>query len=452
MRFRTTLMLALVLVLGILGVVYLDKQDQSREELGKESSKILSYSGDQVLGISLLPAGIQAERDGDGWKLLAPVQTGGDKTSLDAIASLFSWAKKERIVSTEAGEYPSFGLLPPRATLILNRAGGNDTLFIGDDSQVGSFVYARKAGSPEVFLTTTSLWSNINKTLFDLRDKNLLVFEQSLTDRLEIKNAQGLFTLSREGEVWQLLSPRECRADSRKVTELLNALQYQKAARFVEEDPRDLESYGLKRPALEVRVGSPASNGLLTLSIGSFKEGSYFARNNVQPPLLAVDSAFVNRLQIGLDELRDKTMLRFNSAAVNAMELTAGDTTYICRKDTAGNWRMHQPVIGAVRSWKMTGLLSDLASAAAEAFAADEPASLRPFGLDQPQLRCRLIEEEGAVAEFLVGRRQDTATLYAMTGGGRTVFMIRNDLFDKLNLRSTDLLESSPADPVASPE
>ncbi|HNS72541.1 MAG TPA: DUF4340 domain-containing protein [bacterium] len=95
---------------------------------------------------------------------------------------------------------------------------------------------------------------------------------------------------------------------------------------------------------------------------------------------------------------------------------------------------------------------ADLASAAAEAFAADEPASLRPFGLDQPQLRCRLIEEEGAVAEFLVGRRQDTATLYAMTGGGRTVFLIRNDLFDKLNLRSTDLLESSPADPVASPE
>jgi len=452
MRFRTTLILALVLALGILGVVYMDKQEKNQEEADRESEKILAYSGEQVLGIHLLPAGIRAERDSSGWQLLAPVHTAGDKISLDAIASLFSWAKKERIVSDDANDHASFGLLPPRAILILTSASGLDTLFIGDDSQVGSFVYARKGNSPEVFLTTTSLWSNINKSLFDLRDKNILGFEQGRTDRLEIKNENGLFTMSKEGDSWLLHSPKALRADARKVADLLNALQYQKALRFVEEEPHDLSAYGFGRPAIEIRVGSPASVGLRTLSIGSFDAGSYYARDAARLPVFTVDSSFVHRFNVALNDLRDKGMLQFNSEMVSAVEISAGDTTYICHRDTAGSWQMLQPKTGPVRSWKMTGLISDLSSATAEGFAADEPASLRPFGLDQPRIRCRLLQKKDVIAEFLIGKNKDASTLYAMAGGGRTVYLIRSDLFDKLNTRSADLLESLPAASAASPE
>jgi len=105
-----------------------------------------------------------------------------------------------------------------------------------------------------------------------------------------------------------------------------------------------------------------------------------------------------------------------------------------------------------VRSWKMTGLISDLSSATAEGFAADEPASLRPFGLDQPRIRCRLLQKKDVIAEFLIGKNKDASTLYAMAGGGRTVYLIRNNLFDKLNTRSADLLESLPSASAASPE
>ena len=153
-----------------------------------------------------------------------------------------------------------------------------------------------------------------------------------------------------------------------------------------------------------------------------------------------------------MNDLRDKHVLQFDSEIINAFELAAGDTTYFCRKDTAGGWQMLQPKTGPVRSWKMTGLLSDLASATAEDFASDDPASLRSFGLDQPQIRVRLLQEEKTIAEFLIGKNKDTATLYAKAGGGRTVFLIKNELFDKLNIKSADLLESLPAASAVSPE
>ena len=68
MRFRTTLFLALILLLGILGVVYLNKQDQAKEETKKSSEKILSYSGDNIIDIQLWPSGIHAIRDSNSWR------------------------------------------------------------------------------------------------------------------------------------------------------------------------------------------------------------------------------------------------------------------------------------------------------------------------------------------------------------------------------------------------
>ena len=99
MRFRTTLFLALILLLGILGVVYLNKQDQAKEETKKSSEKILSYSGDNIIDIQLWPSGIHAIRDSNSRRLLAPIRTDADQAIFDAIASMFDWAKAERVIS-----------------------------------------------------------------------------------------------------------------------------------------------------------------------------------------------------------------------------------------------------------------------------------------------------------------------------------------------------------------
>ncbi|MBN2356522.1 hypothetical protein JXO59_10435, partial [candidate division KSB1 bacterium] len=138
MKFRTTLILALILALGIVGVVMLQKQDARKEEVKKAEEKILSYSGEEIKEIMIEPSGIHALRDSNVWNIIAPVRTQGDKGALDAVANMFEWAKKERVVSSEPAEYASFGLLPPRAVLVVGSDEVQDTLYVGDKAPVGS--------------------------------------------------------------------------------------------------------------------------------------------------------------------------------------------------------------------------------------------------------------------------------------------------------------------------
>ena len=442
MKFRTTLILALVLILGILGVVYLDKQDKSKEESDKQSEKILAYSGDDIRAIGIWPAGLMAVRDSAHWQLTQPIQTVGDDNNWNAIASMFEWAKMERIVSTEPAEYNSFGLLPPRAVLVLEGTRASDTLYVGDASPIGSLVYARKAGSPQVFLTTSSLWANVNKSLFELRDKSVLHFDQSKVTSLEIDNNKGNFYLSKEGGEWQLLRPQSYRADSPKIAELLNSLQYQKTTQFVAEQAHDVRSFGLDRPWAQVKLGLNSGLNSQVFSIGKASDVSFYARDGSRPMVFLVDSSFVNDLQVGLADLRDKKLLHINTSAVNGLTLTVSDTTFVCQKDTAGNWIMVEPFSRPVRGWKMTGILSDLDGSAAEGFVTESPGPLKPYGLDKPAIHCKLLQDGLVLDEFLLGKEKDLANRYAKTGRSEEIYLVKGTLFHKLNVRSSDLVET----------
>jgi len=444
MRFRTTLILALVLTLGILGVVYMNKKDKSGQDAKTANEKIISYSGDEITAISIWPAGIQARRDSSGWMLQQPLQIRGDKESWNAIAAMFSWAKKERSVSTDAADYPSFGLLPPRALLVLESKGRSDTLYIGDDAAIGSLVYARRAGNPEVFLGTSSLWTNVHKSLFDLRDKAVLEFDQNRIAALAIKSGKEMFNLSKEGSDWKITSPGAWLADRSKIASLLSALQYQKAKRFVEENPRELRRYGLDTPLYQYTLRHTSTGDPLTLAIGREEGGEYYARDASRPALFTVDSSFVNSLKVNLTALRDKQLLHFAASAADGLELTVGDTTFVCHKDTSGNWSLSQPLSRPLRSWKISGLLGDLQSAAAEGFVSEKPAPLKPFGLERPRIRCRITQQGALLGELLLGREKDAATLYAKTGAAPAVYMVKSTLFEKMNVKSSDLIESTP--------
>ncbi len=445
MKFRTTLILALFLALGIAGVVYLNKEDAREEETKKSSDKIVSYHGSAIQEISVAPVGIMARRDSSRWRILRPVQTDADDAVLNAIADMFEWARIERVVSSEPAAYASFGLQPPRAILTLATGTEQDTLYIGDDSQVGSFVYARQSGRPDVFMTTTSLWNNINKTLFDFRDKNILTFQQSQANAVEIKNSLGLFQLTKAGSDWEMRQPRAYRADSKKIDEIMNRVAYQRATGFVDDQPVTLAAYGLDKPAFIFSVTLGADKAQKTLRIGNRVEAKYYAMDAAKPPVFMVDSAFVHSLRVTVDDLRNKTLGDDLFAQADYLELVVGDTTYACRKDTADQWSLLQPVSRKAKNWKMISILSDLQTLTAVGFASDDPASLKPFGLDRPRIQGRVFLQEQKLFDLALGKSKDDNTIYARRGGDETVYLIKKVLLDKLQLSLTDLAEPDQA-------
>jgi hypothetical protein len=440
MNFKTTLVLALILVIGITGVLFLKKQDKKREDIKQKEGKLLTIDKEKIKEIFLEPSNIHIVKDSTEWKIVSPVQTDGDKSSIDAVVNMFDFAKIERTVSADPTQYASFGLNPPQGEMIIVHDKGADTLFMGDKTPTGSFVFARRSGSPEVIMTTTSLQSNIEKKLFDVRNKEVLEFDKNQIRTFTLQTPKSSFTLEKEGSNWKLAKPIAEKADDTKVNEILNRLDGERAKEFIDEDPVDLGKYGLSKPTTTVNLFLGENRAQKSLLIGMSKGNQYFAKDVTRKPVFLVDSSFVGVLKPTLFNLRNKKLADITSSDVNKIELIHSDSTITAEKDTAGNWLLTAPEQHKAKNWKFTTVASSVSSLQAKEFVTDSPGSLKPYGLDKPVVRARLFKDGNLLVDLELGAVKND-NVYARVADQKAVYLVEKSLVEKLKLKLPDIIE-----------
>lgn len=440
MNFKTTLLLALILAVGIGAVVLLNKQDEKKEEAEKIAEKLLDLENENINEIILEPSGIHCVKDSNEWKIVAPVETEGDKSSIDAVANMFGWAKMERNISSDPSEYATFGLDPERGKMILIHENGSDTLFLGDKSPTGSFVFSRKSGSPDVFLTTTTLESNIQKELFDLRNKKVLGFEKSSIKSFDLQIPGGFFSINKTAGQWTLTSPGNYDADESEVDKILNRLNSENAKEFVDEDPSNLAAYGLLNPKIKIDLILGENRAKKSLSIGNVKQDRYYAKDESRKPVFLVDSAFVNVLTTTLYDLRNKDLADFSAADVDKFELNFSDQKIVCSKDTSGTWMVEQPEPRKAKSWKVSTITRKASQLEVVKFVDDHPNSLSPYGLETPQVSAAFYKGEELVLDVSLGKQVDD-NVYAKTADSESVYLVEKEVLEDWTPEFDDISE-----------
>lgn len=449
MRFRNTLILLVILALGIWSVTYLNKRDVKKEESKKANEKLLDLSSGPIQELWLEPGDFHAVRDSSEWRIVSPIQTLGDKSALDAIVNLFDWAKTERVVLTDPSEYGEFGLRPEYKRLIVRHSTRIDTFYVGDTNPTGSFVYAVKSGGRDVFLTTTSLKTNIDKSLFDLRDKSVLAFEQAQVREASLQRGAQQLTFAKEGAEWKITKPKALKADGSKITDLLSKVSSQRVSSYEDENPAELKSYGLDAPALTFSVFLGENRAQKTLAIGKQNGDKFFARDLSRRPVFKVDTAFVHRLQVSLADVRSKKVLSFSASEVTRLTMRQNDSTFVFVQDTSKTWTMISPQPLGIKGWKISSLISELELMNAVSFVDDAPSALRPFGLDAPQVLCELYQDDRLLDKLLIGRQDDKGGLFVKSGDHPAVYTVSKDLLDKIKINLQQLLEPPAAAPAA---
>ncbi len=440
MNFRTTLILALVFCVGLAAVLLIKNQDTRKKEKNEIAGKLLDIDKSTITELILEPALLHFIKDGENWNIVAPVETDGDKSAVDAILNMFDWAKIERTIVSNPAEYSDYGLAPEFGKMILVHDGKADTLFVGEETPTGSFVFARKNGLPEVFLTTTSLQSNIQKSLFDVRNKKVLRFDVNNIKELVITNRKGTIELFKAGADWMIKGKNNVSGDISEIIKLTNRLNSETAKEFVDENPADLQKYGLTSPAFKINILLGEDKAKATLFIGKDIHDKYYAKDDSRKPVFLVDSAFVNLFNVAENDLRSKDIVQFTQSTIDKIELDYARQTIICEKDTANNWLVVAPDSGAAKSYKITSLLSDLSSLKAEEFVNDNPASLEMYGLAKPQLTCKIYQKGILYKQVLVGKEKGTQ-VYAMTADSKSVYLVNKDNTEKLKPKLEDILD-----------
>ncbi len=432
MQPRSTLILA-VLFAALGAYLYLVELPRDPDAAANEA--LVELDSTAVSRIELEHPGrkIVIERRGDAWQMVEPVDAPADQRNVENLIDAVEQVKISRRLD-DVDPPATYGLDAPAATIRLDTPDKTvAAVHVGKKAPVGNSAYVQRDGDPSVLLVDASFLQRIDKKASDLRDKRVLVFDESSLRGLTIERPQGTIELSEDEGSWSITAPANYPADQASVRGLVSTLHSMRATDFVDETSDHLERYGLDTPArrviLEIEGAQP-----IELRVGTELDSVLRVQSSLRPTVYAVPSWVGDSLDRDVSYFRDKTISHFAAEDAAAITIADGDDVLALERKTEG-W-VDSAGDAAIDSGAVDELVREMASLQGFEIAADEPDTLASFGLDPPERTIRISDRDGVeLGAVSVGSHAaDGATTEysAVRPGSRTVFHLREAGYTRL--------------------
>jgi uncharacterized protein DUF4340 len=270
------------------------------------------------------------------------------------------------------------------------------------------------------------------------------VFASLQADKIEevkVSTAAGdATTLKKDGTAWKITQPSELPASESEVSQLTSALGQVEIVRIIDENPANLNDYGLSNPRVEVDFKAAGDKDYRKLYIGEKTPtgGDFFAKRNDEKKVFLIPAAQDTSFNRTTFDFRDKTLIKFERDKVDALDVTAGDKTMTLAKD-GGDWKMLKPVQTKADFGSVEGLVGRLQTVQMKSIAADNasPADLKKYGLDKPEATVNL-GLGSAKATLLFGGKAADNTVYARDASKTSVVTVESALLDDMKKSADD--------------
>jgi hypothetical protein len=291
------------------------------------------------------------------------------------------------------------------------------------------------------------------------REKNVgqkeKVFASLQADKIEeitVTSAAGdATTLKKEGGTWQVTKPVTAKADEAEVSGITSALGSTDLVRVIDENPANLNDYGLSNPRIEIDFKASGDTNAKRLLIGekSPTGGDLFAKRNDEKRVFLIPAFQESPLNRTTFDLRDKGLLKFDREKVDGLDVTADGKTLALAKD-GGDWKITKPLQTRADFGTVEGLVGRLQSAQMKSVVASDPtpADVKKYGLDKPGATVNLNAGSARVT-LLLGGKAEGSTVYARDASKPAVVTVESALLDDLkkgadDYRRKDLFEFRP--------
>jgi hypothetical protein len=448
MRFRNTLILGLVLV-ALGSYVYFVEFERAAKESKKET--LFDFDQNQVQAVTLKypDREIALEKVAGEWRLVRPVEALADEsTTKNLIRAIAECEIKKRLDDVPKDLKP-FGLDVPDVVIHVKLESGElPEIRVGKTTPVGFSTYIQRADDPKVLLASSAFHSGMEKQVRDLRDKQILRFDEADVRKIAVKGPDRDIFLVRAGDDWKIEQPRAYPADASVVRSFLSSLRAVRATDFPDENPVDIQPYGLDIPRLSVTLFVGKDEDRKEILIGKeAKEDKLYVKSSSRPTVYEVSDWVYRDLDKKLSDFRDKTVLAFDKEAVTEVAVIPGDGESFTLQRKDKTWHL-SGAEEAVDPAKADQFLSDLHSLKGYEIAAEAPESIEPFGLASPKLTITLRAGENSIGTVKLGAytsAEGEKSYAAMREGEPTVFRLRDYLFTRLDhKRSHFLVRNTP--------
>ncbi len=457
MRFRTTLILLLIAV-GLGGYLYFVEVPKATEQARKKT--LLEFKADDATAVTLAypDRTIELQKSGDAWRIAKPLDTAADQTAARNLVNAIATCEVKKDLTNPEKDLATYGLDKPAVTIHVRLKDKElPAIEVGKNTPVGFSTYVSLGSDKTIRLVSSAFASGMDKKVKDLRDKTILAFNNDDVHQIAVRGDGKNLLLTHQGDAWRVEQPFAAPADDATVRTFLSSMRAMRAVDFPSDKPEELPTYGLDSPRLTITLHMAKGNEEKTLLVGGNTEKKDVYVKLASAPTVYTISEWVYRdLNKDAKDFRDKTVLHFEPAAVQGLEIKRADgSTTTLAQGADHKWQIKGQPTARTLPGVITQYIRDVNDLKGYDIAAEHPANLADFGLASPLLSITLSGAKDAkIGTVLLGRHDTEAkkTEYtAMAAGGDTVFLLRDYLFTRLDKPATAFVQQPTPSTTRSP-
>lgn len=274
MRFFKKTIFWVIVLLSLSGLFYFFEQKVTEKEVAEEAKRrLFSFEAAEVTGFEISKGGtvIAVKKGSEGWLIEKPIIAYADQTAVDEMLSHTVKAKIDGVLFDEASadKLKEMGLEPPYISLSLKTGSGSLSLALGDRGPTQNVSFALLSNDKRVLRVHADVRSEVDKTLYDLRDKTVAAITPNTLKRVEVlwEGGKSISVLHPQENVWDTEGVASGKTDQTKLLAFLYGVKEAKAKAFIDDNPQDLGLYGLTSPRLKIKF-IDNKNLLQTLLVG----------------------------------------------------------------------------------------------------------------------------------------------------------------------------------------
>jgi hypothetical protein len=237
-KFKSTLVLLGVAVVLLGVVLYFDSAGKKKKAAEERTQTLIELKAADVLKVSLVRDGraLTLERDEGGpWRLTAPLQAAADEYEANALVDALASLRLERVVEKEAKDPAAYEIPKTEVSLWVKGQDAPVRLLVGMENPLDHSLFAKRADDPRIVLLASSLKTTIDKTIFDLRQKDVFKFTAADVKEIRVRAKDAAWRAVRDDSGWALQEPVAARAAKSLIDGLLDSLSGLRAKAFVSE-------------------------------------------------------------------------------------------------------------------------------------------------------------------------------------------------------------------------
>jgi hypothetical protein len=426
----TFALLAALVALGAYVWLVEIRGEEKKKETEAAEKRVLALAPAKVTALELDtsdgPRAKLVRAGANEWKLEAPVAYPADASTVDSALQALEKLQSTATIAERPADLEPFGLGATRKTITAHTGDTTQTLALGGPTPVGGGRYVEVGTDPpRLFTVSAGSLASLEPSLRDLRDRRILRLGADGADEVAVRSGGALVARAKkDDDGWQLVEPETAPADGERIRRMLDDLALARASEF-EDEPKDLASYGLAKPAVELEVR--AAGAVEKLAIGE-ADGKTWVQRAGDPVLLEANERVRTSVPTAFFDLRQKRVLTLDAEQVHAVEIAFPRTNETHRVTRDGEaWKSGEEGVELkpLAAEDLVYALADLDATGVE----DSSPDRKQIGLEPPAVVFRALDAKGgALGELSIGDADVAKGLPALSSQSPGVWRIANEL------------------------